>query len=203
MSGSDDNWNRRRELSEKEADLWARIAETAKPLRKGARIVSSAKAAKAASAHADKEHADHIEPKPITSQPRLKKPAAKKVAPPLAKFDHKKARKIAKGQDDIDARIDLHGMRQAEAYGALKSFLIRSQASDKRNVLVITGKGSTRRQDEDMSWFESEQPGVLKRMLPIWLTEADLRTVVVSYTEAHARHGGSGAYYVRLRKLGK
>ena len=44
------------------------------------------------------------------------------------------------------------------------------------------------------------QRGVLKRSVPAWLAEPDLRAVVLSYTQATPRHGGAGALYVQLRK---
>ena len=44
---------------------------------------------------------------------------------------------------------------------------------------------------------------MLKRLVPQWLAEAELRRMVVSYGEAHTRHGGEGALYVRLRRPAK
>jgi DNA-nicking Smr family endonuclease len=39
----------------------------------------------------------------------------------------------------------------------------------------------------------------LRRMVPHWLAEADLRHLVLGFEEASRGHGGSGALYVRLR----
>jgi DNA-nicking Smr family endonuclease len=41
---------------------------------------------------------------------------------------------------------------------------------------------------------------VLRRLAPHWLSEPDLRTVVLGFQEAGRAHGGSGARYVRLRR---
>jgi DNA-nicking Smr family endonuclease len=41
---------------------------------------------------------------------------------------------------------------------------------------------------------------VLRRNVPGWLEEPDLRAIVLSYTQAGIRHGGAGALYVQLRK---
>jgi DNA-nicking Smr family endonuclease len=38
--------------------------------------------------------------------------------------------------------------------------------------------------------------------VPMWLAEPDMRALVVSYTTAHARHGGEGALYIQLRRRG-
>ena len=44
------------------------------------------------------------------------------------------------------------------------------------------------------------QRGVLRRSVPHWLEEPDLRAVVLGYTQAAVRHGGAGALYVQLRE---
>jgi DNA-nicking Smr family endonuclease len=91
-------------------------------------------------------------------------------------------------------------MRQDEAHSALRGFLSGSQARGLRWVLVITGKGRVLR---DEMWHDAalfgEERGVLKRLVPRWLAEADLRQLVVSYTTAALHHGGDGALYIQLR----
>lgn len=122
----------------------------------------------------------------------------------LAKFDGREVRRISSGRTQIDARLDLHGLRQSEAHTALRRFLISSSARGCRTVLVITGKGA-RAMDNEADWSSSigAERGVLKRMVPLWLSEPDLRSVVVSYTSAHVRHGGEGALYIRLRRMSR
>jgi DNA-nicking Smr family endonuclease len=48
--------------------------------------------------------------------------------------------KLAKGRLPIEARVDLHGMTQDEAYSLLYIFLSRAHARSARYVLVITGR---------------------------------------------------------------
>ena len=76
-------------------------------------------------------------------------------------------------------------------------------------VLVITGKGAgagDRPLAGDLSSYRggrsegSGTRGVLRRSVPLWLDEPELRAVVVGYASAGVRHGGDGALYVRLRK---
>ncbi len=124
-------------------------------------------------------------------------------APPLADFDRKAARRLRAGQIEITSRIDLHGMRQDEAHAALQRFLHACQRRGERWVLVITGKGGPRRghDEDDGEGAHRSVPGVLKRNVPRWLAEPDLRAIVVSTTEAAIHHGGGGALYVLLRKL--
>jgi len=128
-------------------------------------------------------------------------------APQLAKFETRKARKIRTGRIEIEARLDLHGMRQAEAHAALRSFLMRSRARNLKWVLVITGKGTFARDGEHPDplggdW-DAPQRGVLRRNVPMWLAEPDMRALVVSYTAAAIHHGGDGALYVQLRSSKK
>jgi DNA-nicking Smr family endonuclease len=144
---------------------------------------------------------------PPVKQPSKKpaKPAAASSPPESGPIDAQQARRIRNGRDGIDARIDLHGMRQSEAHSALRVFLHRSVAKGHRIVLVITGKGGTRRGDGDDAFgtFVHEGPpdrGVLRRNVPLWLSEPDLRAIVVGHMPAHIRHGGDGAFYVQLRR---
>ena len=81
----------------------------------------------------------------------------------------------------------------------LRLFLIEAQASGHSLVLVITGKGDPERLMSSGPAF-GEGRGVLKRAVPLWLAEPDLRAVVVGFESAGRRHGGEGALYVRIRR---
>lgn len=94
-----------------------------------------------------------------------------------------RAADLRRGRIEPEARIDLHGMTHDGAYRALIGFLTRARGEDKRVVLVVTGKG-----------------GVLREALPLWLGQADLAPLVSGISEAHIKHGGSGAFYVSLRR---
>ncbi|MFP4538294.1 MAG: Smr/MutS family protein, partial [Dichotomicrobium sp.] len=119
----------------------------------------------------------------------------------------REARRIVRNPETIDARLDLHGMRQREAYTALKGFLRAAQAREFRLVLIITGKGIARDSSkaeafgdwQDAPFYESPR-GVLRRVVPEWLAKPEFRDVVASVSPAHQRHGGDGALYVRLRR---
>ena len=97
-----------------------------------------------------------------------------------------------------DARIDLHGMTQGAAHRTLFAWLAMAHARGHRLVLVVTGKGNPKN-DENASWMMSEH-GVLKQMVPRWLNEPELAGLIAHSRPAHAKHGGAGALYVYLRK---
>jgi DNA-nicking Smr family endonuclease len=42
--------------------------------------------------------------------------------------------------------------------------------------------------------------GVLKRRLPEWLSEPDIRPLVSGFAPAHRVHGGAGAFYVFIKR---
>jgi DNA-nicking Smr family endonuclease len=121
------------------------------------------------------------------------------AAPNLALFDRSAARKIRGGRVEIEARVDLHGMRQHEAHVALKRFLLSCQSRGLRYVLIITGKGKAVGTQSSHVGEADRDRGILKRNVPRWLEEPDLRAVVVSFTVAAIQHGGEGAIYVHLR----
>ncbi len=100
---------------------------------------------------------------------------------------------MERGSLPIEARIDLHGLYQAEAHAALVGFINRARVAGHARVLVVTGKGG-----EDRA-FGSER-GVLRRSVPHWLRGPELRSMVLGFEEAGRRHGGAGALYVRLKR---
>jgi DNA-nicking Smr family endonuclease len=190
-------------LSAEERALWEHAARDLKPLRTKKGRVHGAEAPEPEpptrrAPHAEKP-AKHTPP-PATQPPA---PAPKKATPPpLAALDRRKARHIGSGRIEVEARIDLHGMRQSEAHVSLRRFLMRAHADGCRWVLVITGKGGSQRrqQEPDDIGYGSEERGVLRRNVPRWLAEPELRAIVVGFTEAAIRHGGEGALYVQLRR---
>lgn len=116
-------------------------------------------------------------------------------------LDRRQARRIGAGKTDIEGRLDLHGLYQAEAHARLRAFLQRAYAGGLKTVLVITGKGREEdRSDPLRTTMGERQRGVLRRSVPLWLAQPDLSQMVLSYGAAGTRHGGAGAFYVCLRK---
>ncbi len=198
-----DSPSRKRPLTAEEAELWLFAMRQAKAKQRRGRERSATKeedAAVAVEASSKERRNEDTAPGSRKQMPEMRGrvPRPPSGPPPLSPFDERQRRKLAKDTGLIDARLDLHGMRQREAHRALTAFLRSCAARGLRHVLVITGKGSPeagRTRD-----FYDEERGVLRRLVPMWLAEPELRGIVVSYTTSHARHGGEGALYVRLRK---
>ncbi|MEZ5959625.1 MAG: Smr/MutS family protein [Hyphomonadaceae bacterium] len=113
--------------------------------------------------------------------PTRPKPAP---APPQNRGNEKRVRR---GKLEIGGKLDLHGHTQETGRAALIRFLRSAQGRGDRAVIVITGMG---RGGE----------GVLKRRLPEWLAEREIRTLVSGFAPAHRQHGGAGAFYVFLKR---
>lgn len=101
--------------------------------------------------------------------------------------DRRHERKVRRGQAEISATLDLHGHTQASAHATLVSFLSSQRRAGAKCVLVITGKGKL-------------GEGILRRQLVHWLASDEAKALVNGYSEAHQKHGGSGAWYLFLRK---
>lgn len=97
--------------------------------------------------------------------------------------------RLRKGRAKIDARIDLHGLHQKEAFAALMRFLDYSANAGHRSVLIITGKGAV-----------AQGGGVLRRNVPAWLMASPFAGRILTIQPAHLIHGGDGAFYVLLRR---
>lgn len=176
-------------LSEEDERIWAQVARTAKPLRRSCSLAAvREKKARPVASPSAKPKKSPEPPSRTAPQPRPPSPA------PQVAVDRRSARQIATGRLEIDARLDLHGLYQSQAHARLRGFIAHAQDRGARHVLIITGKGGAAPQTGD------GERGVLKRSVPVWLTEPPLNTIVLGWSPAHRRHGGDGALYVRLKK---
>jgi DNA-nicking Smr family endonuclease len=181
--------SKRKTGPETDAELWERIARSAKPLAKARAVEPSHRPKKPV-----RETGKELARAPLRPAPKVAvKPTARGEA-----LDRQTARRLERGRLPVEARIDLHGMRQRDAHTALRRFLKSAQGKGYRHVLVITGKGAEL--DVQRGFYEGEGRGVLRQAVPHWLAQPDLAHVVISFSEAPRRLGGEGALYVRLRK---
>ena len=191
----------RRKLTSEEITLWRKVTDTAERL------------------HPERVHKELPLPKPTPKKPvktsfsvpefRIgqamgTETAAYKKAPTLSQslaatpvqMDSKSFGKMKRGKLVPEARIDLHGMTLDQAHPELKHFILTSQSAGRRLVLVITGKGKPSKEHGPIP----VRTGILKHYVPQWLRMPPLAQAVLHVSEAHLKHGGSGAYYVYLKK---
>lgn len=169
---------RNRKLSREDRVLWSTVARTVNPLP-GRKMPELPHTDPLPEVPRDDARPHHPEPQ-IKGMPKPPSPGG---------LDRPTRKKLAKGRLQLEAKLDLHGMTQAEAHSVLLGFLHRAYHDGRRHVLVVTGKGSS---------LGSE--GVLRRAVPAWLATPAFRGLVSGHEDAARHHGGGGAMYIRLRK---
>ena len=107
-------------------------------------------------------------------------------------IDKKKLRDLKRGKIRPEATLDLHGLRRKEAHIRVLNFIETSIKAKLRFVLIITGKGN--------KFSNLGEVGVLKKELPQWIYQSAQSNNILAVFPAALNHGGSGAYYVYIRK---
>lgn len=192
---------KRRGLDPEEAALWHRVAKNTRPLHPHKKPETTTPEALV--------HPQPAKPRAPLPQFRIGEAAPNRapghvlrpgisdhLAGQPVRMDHKAFGRMTRGKLSPEAKLDLHGMTLAEAHPALTRFILRAYAEGLRLVLVVTGKG----RDRDEGGPIPAPRGILKHQVPQWLTQPPLTSSVLQVAEAHRRHGGSGAYYVYLRR---
>lgn len=193
---------RRRNLSREDREIWSRYTRTTDPSRP------------------DTPEADPV-PRPPETTPqtpsrdarfppfemgsRVRKPLpghdllpaiSDQVNKAPLRMDAKTHQRMRAGKLRPEGKLDLHGMTLDVAHPALTRFILSSHGAGKRLVIVVTGKGKAKPDHGPIP----TRLGVLKHQVPQWLRLPPLAALVLQVTEAHRSHGGSGAYYVYLRR---
>lgn len=96
-------------------------------------------------------------------------------------------RKLRRGQFQVGATLDLHGMTVVVAREALAAFFQRTRRDGVSCVRIIHGKGNGSR----------HRGPVLKLKINHWLRQRD---EVLAFCSARRVDGGTGALYVLLRR---
>lgn len=100
-------------------------------------------------------------------------------------ISNKTLRKLRKGQYNVDAKLDLHGMTAEDARAAVSEFLTHCIHERMRVVLIVHGKGAR------------SNMAVLKNKLNHWLRKTN---AVLAFCSAAQKHGSHGATYVLLKR---
>jgi len=173
--------------------LWDEVRRTIAPLKRGATKLPPA--------------ASPADSPQLSAQSVLRTPLRERLQatpPQLAAFDRRTAQRLSRGQLKPEASLDLHGDGLETARIKLFHFLESQRRRGVRLVLVITGKGASpfgRHTLHGVGFYHApEREGRLRREVPLWLDEGLFRDHVSGFQPAHPRHGGGGAFYLRLRK---
>ena len=95
--------------------------------------------------------------------------------------------------------LDLHGKTLDEANKIIENF-IRSSYEDKvHKLIIVTGKGLHSTNEKDP--YVSKDLGILKHSIPNFLkNNTELMKLISNISEASIEDGGSGAFYIFLKK---
>jgi len=98
--------------------------------------------------------------------------------------------------------IDLHGFTLEQANSVVKNFINKSLDQNVNKLIVVTGKGIHSEVEKDP--YASKDLSILKFSVPEFIkNNKDLMKNIIEIKEADILDGGSGAFYIYLKKSKK
>ena len=95
--------------------------------------------------------------------------------------------------------IDLHGYSLDEANKAVESLINKAFLENVNKLIVVTGKGLHSENEKDP--YVSKDLGILKYSVPEFISNnSSLMSIINEITDAKIEDGGSGAFYIFLKK---
>ncbi len=95
--------------------------------------------------------------------------------------------------------IDLHGFTLQEANQAIEKLVLDSYEKGISKIIVVTGKGLHSNIDNDP--YVSKDLGILKYSVPEFIeNNSELKKKIIEIKDANIQDGGSGAFYIYLKK---
>ena len=95
--------------------------------------------------------------------------------------------------------IDLHGYTLEEANKTIEEFIHKSFREKINKLIVVTGKGLHSQNEKDP--YVSKELSILKYSVPEFIeNNHNLMKKIVEIKDASVEDGGSGAFYIYLKK---
>ena len=95
--------------------------------------------------------------------------------------------------------LDLHGKTLDEANSIIENFIKKSYEDKVQKLIIVTGKGLHSNNDKDP--YVSKDFGILKYSIPEFVrNNQDLMKIISNISEASVEDGGTGAFYIFLKK---
>ena len=95
--------------------------------------------------------------------------------------------------------LDLHGKTLDEANQIIENFIRKSYENKVHKLIIVTGKGLHSSNEKDP--YVSKDLGILKYSIPNFLNNnTELMKMISNISEASINDGGSGAFYIFLKK---
>ena len=172
-----------RSLNPDEAELWARVTATIRPLSRKP----------TPEPQTEPEPQSDVKPPPAAAKPARKPPPAPLPKPrPGTTLDGTWDRKLQSGSVTPDRVVDLHGHNLDRAWNAIDSGLERAIEAGERVVLLITG--------HSRPGAPPVQRGRIRAAVHDWLAASRHASKIAAVRPAHGRHGGGGSLYIILRR---
>jgi DNA-nicking Smr family endonuclease len=178
-----------RKLAPEEAELWAKVAATIRPLSRNPQSSPERRAEPPKAVEGVRSPA----PRPLHHV------ASRRGPPPRSGEDLHRAtldggwdRRLRSGSIVPDRTLDLHGHSLNHAWEAIDRALERSIAAGDRVLLLITGHER-----------KGEPPldrGRIRAAVHDWLAVSRHAPRIAAVRGAHPRHGGGGSLYIIIRK---
>ena len=95
--------------------------------------------------------------------------------------------------------LDLHGKTLDEANSIIENFIKKSYEDKVQKLIIVTGKGL--HSDNEKDPYVSKDLGILKYSIPEFVkNNKDLMKIISNISEASVKDGGTGAFYIFLKK---
>ena len=95
--------------------------------------------------------------------------------------------------------IDLHGYTLDEANKSIENFIFESYEKKINKLIVVTGKGIHSQNEKDP--YVSKDLSILKYSVPEFISKnKNLMKIIYEMKDATIEDGGSGAFYIYLKK---
>lgn len=177
-----------RNLTPDEADLWAKVTASIRPL---SRVPIAQEKAAATPPPPEAKH--------TAVKPKLTPPPPRRIPPPPPPrrvisntLDGGWDRRLKGGTVEPDRILDLHGHNLDQAWDAIDRSLETAILRGERVLLLITGHA--RAGDPPV------ERGRIRAAVNDWLAVSRHSDRIAAVRQAHRRHGGGGSLYLILRR---
>ena len=110
-----------------------------------------------------------------------------------------KDEKLKKNYRDKTKTFDLHGYSLDEANIKIKDLIYDSYKKEIKRLVIVTGKGLHSQNEKDP--YVSKELGILKNSVPEYIkADKTLMSMINEIKDANVEDGGSGAFYIYLKK---
>ena len=111
---------------------------------------------------------------------------------------NKDLRHVKKNKNQVKM-FDLHGYSLDDANQKVEKLIFDSYENNVTKLLIVTGKGKHSKHEKDP--YVSKDLGILKNSVPEFIkNNKKLMQIINEIKEASIDDGGSGAFYIYLRK---